>query len=65
MGFTYRQLENKHFGLVRKCDDNAHESWKDLIEKYEVSYENQESLNEIINRWNNCRIKDTSQDPDI
>ena len=27
--------------------------------------EKQESLNEFTNRWNNCRIKDTSQDPYI
>ena len=30
-----------------------------------MSYENQERLNEVAKRWNNCRIKDTIQDPDI
>ena len=25
------------FGLVRHCDENSHESWKDLIDKYEAS----------------------------
>ena len=37
-------------GLVRQCDENSHISWKALIEKYEVSYEKQESLNEVTNR---------------
>ena len=50
------------FGLVRQCDENSHEYCNDLIEKYEVSDEKQESLNGVTNRWNNCRIKDTSQD---
>ena len=36
-------------GLVRKCDENSHESWKALIDKYEVSDEKQESLNEVKN----------------
>ena len=30
-----------------------------------MSDEKQESLNELTNGWNNIRIKDTSQDPDI
>ena len=30
-----------------------------------MSYEKQESLNKVTNIWNNCRIKDTSQDTDI
>ena len=53
------------FGLVRKCDENDHEAWKDLIEKYEVSDERQESLNGVTNRYKNFSIKDTSQDHDI
>ena len=53
------------FGLVMQCDEYSHESWKDLIEKYVVSDEEQESLNKITNRWNNCSIKDTNQDPYI
>ena len=32
---------------------------------YAVSDENQYILNEVTNRWNNCSIKDTSNDPDI
>ena len=24
------------FGLVRQCDENAHDAWKALIDKYEV-----------------------------
>ena len=53
------------FGLVMQCDNNAHETWKALIEKYEVSGEKQEGLNEVINRCNNYRIKDKNKDPDI
>ena len=52
------------FGLVRQCDENKNDSWKALIDKYEVSDEKQESLNEATNRWNNCNIKDTSLDPE-
>ena len=37
-------------GLVMKCDENSHVSWKALIDKYEVSYEKQEILNEVTNR---------------
>ena len=36
-----------------------------LIEKYEVSEEKQENLNEVTNRRRTFRIMDTSQDPDI
>ena len=53
------------FGLVRQRDENAHEYWKALIDKYEVSDEYQESLNEVTNRCNNCRINDTNQDLEI
>ena len=56
-------LTEINFGLVRQCDENAHDAWKVLIEKYEVSDEKQESLNEVTNRWKNCKIKDTSLDP--
>ena len=52
-------------GLVRQFDDNSYEYWKALIVKHEVSEEKQESLNEATNRWNNCSINETSQDPDI
>ena len=30
-----------------------------------MSDEKQEGLNEVTNRWNNWRIKDTSQYPDV
>ena len=53
------------FGLVRQFDEHAHESWKYFIEKYDVSDERQEILNEVRNMWNNCRIKETSQDQDM
>ena len=48
-----------------QCYENSHEAWKDIINKYEVSYEKQDMFNEVKNRWNNCRMKGTSQDPDI
>ena len=51
------------FGLVRHCDESENEAWKDLIEKYEVTDEKQDILNEVTNKWNNFRIKETSQDP--
>ena len=51
--------------MVSKCDENAYDTWKALIEKYEVSDETQERLNEVTNRWNNCKIRNTSLDPDI
>ena len=52
-------------GLIRHCDDNSYESWKNLIDKHEVSDEKQESLNEATDIWNKCSINETSQDPDI
>ena len=52
-------------GLVRQCDDNSHESWKELIDKYEVLDENQQTLNEVENMWIKFSINDTSQDTDI
>ena len=51
--------------MVKQYDKNAHYAWKALIHRYEVSNENQDTLNEVTNRWNNCSIKDTSQDTDI
>ena len=38
------------FELIRQCDENAYDTWKALIYKYEVSDEKQESLNEVTNR---------------
>ena len=64
-GLLIISLTDIPFGLVKQCDENAQESWKDIIDKYEVSDEKQEILNEPTNRWNNCRIKDTSKYPDI
>ena len=51
--------------MVRQCDDNANDAWKALIDNYEFSDDTQDSLNGVTNRWNNCRIKYTSLDPDI
>ena len=38
------------FGLVSQCNEDTHESWKAIIDKYEVSDEKQESLNKFPNR---------------
>ena len=43
-------LTDMPFGLVRHYDKNAHHAWKHLIERYKVSDENKESLNEVTNR---------------
>ena len=58
-------LSDINFGLVRQWNEYAHEAWKALIGKYEVSDEKQEILNEVTNRWNNLRMKEKSQDTDI
>ena len=65
LDFLIARLTDMHFGLIRQCDENGHESWKSLVDKFEVSDEKQEILNELNNRWNNCKIKDTSLDPGI
>ena len=52
-------------GFVRQCDQNSHESRKALIDKYEVSDEKQEILDEVTNRCNKFIINTTSQGPDI
>ena len=49
--------------MVSHCNENAHELWMALVEKYEVSEE--KHLNGVTNRWNTCIIKDTSQYLDI
>ena len=51
--------------MARRCNDNAHELWKALIEKYLVLYEKQESLNGVTNGCNTYMIKDSSQNIDI
>ena len=53
------------FGLTRNCNESAHEACKAQIDKYILLDEKQESLNKVTNRWKICRIKDTSQYPDI
>ena len=65
LDFLIIRLTDTPFGLVRQCDENGHESWKSLIDKCEVSDEKQEMLNEVNNRRNNRKIKDTSSDPGI
>ena len=48
------------FDLVRKCDDNAHDVCRALIENYGVSDDKKEILNELKNRRNSFKITDTS-----
>ena len=50
---------------MRQCNYNAHETWKSLIDKYEVSDYKQDSRNESTNIWNCFRIKETIQDSHI
>ena len=38
------------FELVRQYNENKHKSWKALIDKYEVSDDKQENLNQVTNR---------------
>ena len=40
-------LSDIPFGLTRQCNDNAHEAWMELIERYEVSEEKRDNLNEV------------------
>ena len=47
--FLIISFTDTYYGLVRQCDDNSHESWKNLIEIYQVSDEKQESLNLVKN----------------
>ena len=44
--------------MERLYNYNAHVAWEALVDKYEVSDEKQEIINELTNRWNTCRIKD-------
>ena len=37
MGFPNHKLDRHTFFMVRKCDENAHNAWKALIDKYKVS----------------------------
>ena len=36
--FLIISLTEIAFVLLRRCNENAHQSWKSLIDKYEVSY---------------------------
>ena len=36
-GFLIIILADIPFGVVRQCNENSHEAWKVLINKYEVS----------------------------
>ena len=65
MGCLLISLTYILFGLVSQWNDNPHEVCMSLILKYEVSKEKQEIINEVTNRWNTFRNKDTSQYPRI
>ena len=45
--FIIISLTDIPFGLIKQCDENAHDERKALIEKYGVSDEKQESLYEV------------------
>ena len=61
--FLITSLTDILFGMVRQCDESAHDLWKALVDKYGLSDHKQESLNEVTNRWNKCKIKNTRLDP--
>ena len=48
--FLIISLTGIPFGLVMQCDENGHEFCKALIDKYGVSDEKLESLDEVKNR---------------
>ena len=54
--FLIISLTEIPFGMVRQCDENTHDIWEELIDKYYLSYKKQESLNKLTSRWNNCKI---------
>ena len=39
--FLIISLTDIPFGMIRQCNDNAHDTWKSLIDKYEVPDEKQ------------------------
>ena len=45
--FLTTSLTDIPLGLIRKRDENEHEVWKAIIDKYEVSDQKQEVLNEV------------------
>ena len=58
--FLIISLTDITFGLVSQCDENAHHARKDLIDKYEVSDEKKESLNEVKNIGTTAGIRKPS-----
>ena len=51
--------------MARQWNENVNEACKALVEKYDVSDDKQESLNEVTDIWNNSSIRYTSKYPDI
>ena len=53
------------FDMILEAEENAHTTWKILLNKYEVSDEKSESLTDVTMEWNQCKLDSTETDPDI
>ena len=57
-------LSGTPFDLILEANENAHEAWKLLLNKYEVSDEKQESLTDVTKEWNSAKLESVRIDPD-
>ena len=57
-------LSGTAFSVIQEADGDAHEAWKLLLDKYDVSSEKQISLTDVTEGWNNSRLRSTKVDPD-
>ena len=57
-------LSGTAFSVIQEADGDAHEAWKLLLDKYDVSSEKQISLTDVTEEWNNSRLRSTKVDPD-
>ena len=57
-------LTGTAFSVIQEADSNAHEAWKLLLDKYDVSSQKQNSLTDVTEEWNNSRLGSVKVDPD-
>ena len=57
-------LSGTAFSVIQEADGDAHEAWKLLLDKYDVSSVKQISLTDVTEEWNNSRLRSTRVDPD-
>ena len=57
-------LSGTPFDLILEANENAHEAWKLLLNKYAVSDEKQESLTDVTKEWNSAKLASVRVDPD-